>query len=207
MIACGSFLALQRPRAGGDRPLIKNFVEFEATFKRAQILSQDIMARYEQGQEPQSEEERQKLREALRLVRGMTDFSPSSFGPLILQGKIERALGDDGAAEQTFMQAANLVPLGANESERVVIAEAYVELGRMQILRGNLARAEEFAKNAQQLAPRSVTVLNLLARVRIQQKNIKEAKALLEASFAVDATNPETRSLIELINATGHGRD
>lgn len=80
-------------------------------------------------------------------------------------------------------------------------AEAALGLGRLYLLAGDMAKAEEFAAKVIQLDPGSVDGVMLKAGIQVRSKNYPEAVARLNEVFAKDPANEDAILTLSVVLA------
>jgi tetratricopeptide (TPR) repeat protein len=189
-------------RPATDPPVITSGAQFSDVLEEARALSEGPLTRFDAGQEP-SESDRAGLREAARLLEGLSAFKPENFGVLFLTGKTYQALGEHVTASERFRDCANAIsPETKVEEVRSMLAEAYalraVSLERV----GAFEEAEQSATNALALYSNNPNYLAALASAEIQLGKRSEAQFHLKKALLVD---PEHRRSLQLVKLLAQG--
>lgn len=198
MALVSGYLWLDQSKKANSEPIVANVAAYEKAIKDSQALSKTGMAKFESG-EALDPDDKVAIQKAIDKLEGAVKFNPTRFTTYSIIGKLNLALEKDTEAEQAFLQAINLVPIDITKEEKIVMASTHADLARMAILRTQYGPAELYAQKAVEFAPNLTIGYTTLARVRIQQNRIPEAKKLIEKAFELNPQDLETRDLIKLI--------
>ncbi len=187
--------------SGGDSaPVIRSGEQFNQMAKEAEVTSREPLTRAERG-EPLTEEDKTALRKSRLLYTGMRDFNPELPQAHFALAKIARAMDDDEEALANFNQVIQiLAPKNPRPiPESLLLAEAYGEISRMMVLRGQFEDAGNAADLAHELAPADPRFRVDQASVLIQTKREKEALALLNSILESHPEDTRALSLKKLL--------
>lgn len=165
-----------------------------------ETLSKGALERQELGQ-PLDTADKESLKKARLIFLGLRDYAPALPMPHFALGKISRALEDDTTALDHFNQVITILSSvkQRTEADTTVLAEAYGEISRMMVLKGQIQDAGNAADSARELRPDDPRYQVDQASVLIQAKREKEARELLSKILKADPENRRAKSLQTLL--------
>lgn len=183
-------------------PVIDNETQYQTALTKARDLSHEHLVAYAKGETLEPEDEAE-LREARRQFDGLVSYMPTSFAPHIGSGKISLVLGDLDRAKKSLTQALELMPESESPEIRVVLAGARDDLANAFFLSGDMAKAEEYARQALEVDPENPNFLSTNAAILIQRGDLAKARRLLDQATESDPDNLRVRRLKKLLEAAG----
>jgi tetratricopeptide (TPR) repeat protein len=138
--------------------------------------------------------------EAVEAVQWMLDLRPGNIPALTRAAYLRELSGDVEGAIEMMAQAYQRTSQAEVEDQAWILTH----VAHLELMRGNLAQAEEAVQQALTLFPEYHYALAQLARVRIAQQKYGEAAALLERRYR-SASHPENLfDLAEALELAGH---
>ncbi len=193
-----------------DPPVIRTSAEANDYVVKARTLSEKLLEKVAHG-DSLNDNEKDNLREAANIFKGITAFEPTRFGPYFGEGKIRYAIGEYKEAGDLMQQAIALAPPPKPTPPIEVIqmvAEAHYISSRCLFFMGQYEDAIEAASLAMAMAPTSPDYMMALASALIElkskdpklnQKNEDTAKQLINQALGLDPAHKEALRLAKFL--------
>lgn len=201
--------------AAGDRvmdpPTIRTAAEASDYLAKAESLSRSLLEKAAKG-ESLTDPEKDNLREAANIFKGVRAYDPTKFGAYFAEGKVRYAVEEYDEAFKLMQQAIVLAPPPQPPPPLAVIqtiAEAHYVSSRCLFFMGRFAEAAEAAKLASTLAPSNPDYMTARASALLEvkspvpaerQADENEAKVLVVKSLGRD---PEHKDALRLAKFLG----
>lgn len=166
-------------------PIYRNSAEYVQHLQEVDELTRSSFAAMHDGF-PISEEEKVKLKKADKIIDGLIAFKSNNYGPYILKGLTQRALGNREKALRAYNQGLSMAPKEMSTDDLSAIARIHDELTSFYFEDKDFVQAEQHADAALKLLPDEPSLLTNAAGVKIQLNKVDEARALLEHALKED---------------------
>lgn len=181
-------------------PLIATNEDFERVFARVKSETSEALTAFEREGKNPVLEDKDRLKDSLRDLRGLIAFKPNSVELELLAGKIAYAVDEREEATEYFEQGlANVfepIPPGVQP----LAAELHHMLSEVKLLAGDVTTADFASKQALAMRPKSASYLTGRAGVLLQLGHKRDAEILLRQSLQLDPNLPRTNQLLTLIH-------
>lgn len=193
---------------GGDRgrvmdpPVIRTSAESNDYLAKAEKLSLKLIEKQAQG-ETLTEAEKDDLREAANIFKGIIAFEPRRFAPYYGEGRIRYALGDYQAAVDLMFQCIQLAPPPKPKPPIEVVqmvADAHYISSRSLFFLKRYETAARAAELALTLAPSSPDYAVAWAAAELELKNETKAEGLVMQALLLDPGHKEALRLAKFLN-------
>ena len=193
--------ALKQPQpAVQNKGNIDLVLKYYDKLNEVERLSKPIYEKADRN-EPLTEDDKIKLKEALVIFKALHEFRPTAFTLPFALGKGHQILGDDEMALQYFRQTEAQLLGSPGALEKATLAEArYLSVDSL-IRLGETEAALEAAKLAVDFNGRSANYYVALASAQLQLKRRPEAKKSLESALRIDPHNARAIRLGQLLLA------
>jgi len=193
-----------------DPPVIRSNAEASDYLARAEALSSKLLEKVAAG-DSVNDNEKDNLREAANIFKGVTAYDPTKFGPYFGEGKIRYAIGEYQTAFDLMQQAIVLAPPPNPKPSLEVIqavAEAHYISSRCLFFLGRYSEAVQAASLAMTMAPSSPDYMIAKASALIEDKSSDEkevkaredtAKLLVVKALGLDPQNKDALRLAKFL--------
>ncbi len=178
--------------------ILRDALEYRATLAEVQKLTQAPFEAMHEGH-PISDGEKKDLQKADKLIDGLIAFKSDGYGPYILKGLTQRALGNAEAALRAYQQGLALAPANPKPDDKEAIARIHDEMASFYFDQHDLKNADIHAQAAIQLMPSDPSLLTDAASIKIQLGQVKEAGALLQNALKIQPDYARAKELTKLI--------
>ncbi len=170
------------------------------TMVKIQELTRDALVKVESDEELDGAD-KEKLRQALPLIRDMVAYNPTAYPPQVILGKTNMALGLSGDAEKAYLQACKVEPKNVDDQTRLLVASVYNDLSRISFNRKDYKQAEERANQTLIIAPDDPKFIANLASVQMQAGRYEAAKGTLKQALLKSPKEPGLLSLQKFLDS------
>ena len=179
-------------------PIYRTNAEYLEHLQEVEMLTKSSFEAVHDGF-PLNDEEKAKLRKADKIIDGLIAYKSDGYGPWILKGLTQRALGNRDQALRAYQQGLNLAPKEMTTDDMNAVARIHDELTSFYFEEGDFKTAELHADEAVKLMPDVPSLLTNAAGVKIQLKKTKEADDLLKRALKIDPKFPMALNLQKLM--------
>ncbi|MGV3618953.1 MAG: hypothetical protein ACO1SV_26805 [Fimbriimonas sp.] len=192
-----------RPPVGKDGlPLVNNANHYRQLVEESHKLTLKPFSTADSGQEL-TDEDRDDLREAVKLLDAQSSFKPELVGPYLGAGKAYALLGDDARAEERLRQVISNAPLYDNREVSIRSSlEAKYALSGVRLRQGKFEEAYKLADEAVKGVPNMPNYLLARASAAMELRRLEEAHADVHAALKVDPNNVRARNMELLLKAS-----
>lgn len=184
-----------------EKPLIVSFEDYAENVRKAQNLSLDIVKKYENGGEPNSDE-RIKLKEAAVIFDGVADYQPTNLIPYLGAAKIYKLLGDYDSSIQRLQQGLTSMPANADNVQKDTAVEANYVLSSDLYMKRDYVNALNAINNAIKNFPRSPIYLAHRASIYGELRQFDLEEKDLRTALQIDPRHEKSLALMKLLRGS-----